>query len=234
MKRWLHLVSFVLLSAAGFAQTSVSVVYQKTFKVAMPGATAAYSLDSSIAEASAQNGIVEIQGGGPGATSVIVVTSAGAQTLSVTVPQPPPSYPPGFVPPSESNASEQGSYEVRYNSDPAQLTNTLTLMRTQGDSFDRMSLVNSTLFSSGTQGSQFGFPLASYELKRPGYALTFVDQTVSNSPLTVDGYAVRGLHLQAVFFFNDTATTEIYTFQDLFLSTNPEYVAGLGRRFNLH
>ncbi len=234
MKRWLHLVSCVLLSAAALAQTPVSVVYQKTLQVAMPGATAAYSLDSSIAEASAQNGIVEIQGRGPGATSVIVVTSAGAQTLSVTVAQPPPSYPPGFVPPSESNASEQGSYEVRYNSNPAQLTNTLTLMRTQGDSFDRMSLVNSTLFSSGTQGSQFGFPQASYELKRPGYDVTFVDQTVYNSPLTVDGYAVRGLHLQMGDWIFHGGYTSIATFQDLFLSTNPEYVAGLGRRFKLH
>src|SRR5258708_12444334 len=118
MKRWLHLVSCVLLSATALAQTPVSVVYQKTLQVAMPGATAAYSLDSSIAEASAQNGIVEIQGRGPGATSVIVVTSAGAQTLSVTVAQPPPSYPPGFVPPADSNPPDQARYALRSNSTP--------------------------------------------------------------------------------------------------------------------
>src|SRR5215813_12788316 len=85
-----------------------SVGFQKRIEVPIAGATAAYSLDSTIAEAAAANGIVEIAGRGPGSTTIVVVTSAGVQTLSVVVPQPPPSYPPGFVPPlSEGSVGER-------------------------------------------------------------------------------------------------------------------------------
>src|SRR5258708_26497044 len=91
----------------------------------------------------------------------------------------------------------------------------------------------STLFPYTTL-FRSGFPQASYELKRPGYDVTFVDQTVYNSPLTVEGYAVRGLHLQMGDWIFHGGYTSIATFQDLFLSTNPEHVSGLGRPFKLH
>src|SRR5258708_20149351 len=69
----------------------------------------------------------------------------------------------------------------------------------------------STLFPYTTL-FRSGFPQASYELKRPGYDVTFVDQTVYNSPLTVDGYAVRGLHLQMgdwIFHGGDRKSTRL-------------------------
>ncbi|HWZ42152.1 MAG TPA: carboxypeptidase regulatory-like domain-containing protein [Candidatus Saccharimonadales bacterium] len=236
MKRCLTVVGLCLLCALpARAQVPVSVGYLKKIHISVPGATAAYSLDPNIAEASADNGTVEIQGRAPGSTNLIVVTSAGVQTLAVTVPQPPPSYPPGFVPPAtEGNAAERGSYEVRYNSDPSQLTNSLLLMRTQGDSFDRLQVVNATLFSARTGSSQSGFPLASYELSRPTYDVTLVDQIVKNSPMTVDGFAVRGLHLRLGKWDYHAGFTSIATFQDLFLATDPEYVAGISRTFSLH
>ncbi|MGC2742234.1 MAG: pilus assembly protein N-terminal domain-containing protein, partial [Candidatus Angelobacter sp.] len=72
------------LAAQG--QTPLSVAYQKTLQLSVAGATAAYSLDPNIADATAANGIVEIVGKAPGETNIVVVTSAGAQTLAVTVP----------------------------------------------------------------------------------------------------------------------------------------------------
>jgi hypothetical protein len=213
-------------------QSPIIVGYQKKVEVPIAGSTAAYSLDSNIAEVTAANGLVEILGKTPGTTNVVVVTPAGIQNLAVLVPQPPPNYPPGFVPPREGGVAEEGRYEVRYNSDPAQVTNSIELKRTQGDSFDRLQIVNSNLFST-TSNSVVGFPLASYEISRPQRDLTFVDQTVLNSPFTVDGYLVRGFHVrQGQWYFHGGFTT-IANFQGLFLATDPEYVGGISRVFRL-
>src|SRR5579864_2042255 len=212
-----------------------SVGYKKKIEIPVTGATAAYSMDSSVVEASAVNGVVEIEGRGPGATTVVVVTSAGVQTLSIVVPQPPPSYPPGFVPPESSgSAGERGSYEVRYNSNPSQLTNAIEFMRTQGDSFTRLQVTNATLLTSSSSQTTVGFPLASYEISRPHRDVTFIDQQVTDSPLTLDGYLVRGLHVREGPWEFHGGFTSVAIFQGLFLSTDPEYLAGISRTFSLH
>lgn len=220
--------------APNMAAAPLSVPFQKQIEIPVAGATAAYSLDSTVAEASAANGVVQIYGHGPGATNVIVVTAAGVQTIAVMVPQPPPSYPPGFEPPSnEGSISERGAYEIRYNSSPGQLTNTIEFTRTQGDSFNRLQVTNATLFSSNSLNSTVGFPLASYEISRPRYDLTLVDQLVNDAPLTVDSYLVRGLHVREGPWQFQTGFTSVAVFQGLFLATNPEYLAGLSRTFSL-
>src|SRR5258708_1137271 len=172
-------------------QAPLSVGYQKRIQLPVTGATAAYSLDSNIVEAAAANGIVEIVGKAPGAANIVIVTPAGVQNLAVVVPQPPPILPPGFELTGHEGSGENGTYEFRYNSDPGQITNSLDLKRTQGKSFDRLQLVNANLFSAGGSTSAIGFPYLSYEISRPNRDLTFVDQIVANSPLTVDGFLVR-------------------------------------------
>lgn len=221
----------VALNAAG---TPLSVPYQKQIEIPVAGATAAYSLDSTVAEASAANGVVQVYGHAPGATNVMVVTAAGVQAIAIVVPQPAPSYPPGFEPPSnEGSISERGAYEVRYNSSPGQLTNSIEFTRTQGDSFNRLQITNATLFSNNALNSTVGFPLASYEISRPHYDLTFIDQQVNDAPLTVDGYLVRGLHVREGPWQFQSGFTSVAVFQGLFLATNPEYLAGLSRTFSL-
>src|ERR1700756_4059277 len=158
--------SFVLLWTACCqtvpGQSPISVAYQKTLQLPVAGATAAYSLDSNIADATAANGVVEIAGKGPGSTNIVIVTPAGAQTLAVTVPVPPPVLPPGFEPPERQGTGENGTYEFRYNSDPGQITNSLELKRTQGKSFTRMQVVNANLFSTSGSTSAIGFPFLAY------------------------------------------------------------------------
>lgn len=212
-----------------------SVGYKKKIEIPVAGVTAAYSMDSTVVEADAVNGVVELEGRGPGTAIVMVVTPAGVQTLSIVVPQPPPSYPPGFVPPAaEGSIGERGSYEVRYNSDPAQLTNSIEFIRSQGDSFTRLQITNATLFSSSSNQTTVGFPLASYEISRPHRDITFIDQQVTDAPLTLDGYLVRGLHVREGPWEFHGGFTSIAIFQGLFLSTDPEYLAGISRTFSLH
>ena len=222
-------------SARDGAESPISVGFHREVQISIAGTTAAYSLDSSVAEATGSNGIVRLSGTGPGETNIVVVTASGVQTLSVVVPKPPPSYPPGFVPPSnEGGAAERGSYEIRYSSDPGQLTNSIDLTRTQGGSVNRFQLTSATLFSNSATQTIYGFPLASYQIGRPHYDVTFVDKQVGDAPLTLDGYLVRGLHVQAGDWQFHGGFTSVAVFQGVFLSTDPEYVAGLSRKFSLH
>ncbi len=213
------------------AQSSLSVGFQKNIAFPIAGVTAAYSMDSTIAEASASNGVVEIYGKGPGTTHVIVVTSGGVQSLSVIVPQPPPSYPAGFVAPQPANA-ESGDYEFRYTSDPRQFTNSIDLKRVEGTSFTRLQVVNSNLISNSS-GSVVGFPFASYEISRPQRDLVFLDDAVENSPLTLDKYTVRGFHLEQGPWIFHGGFTSTASFQGLFLATDPEKLAGISRWFRI-
>lgn len=215
------------------AESSLSVGYQKTVQLPVAGATAAYSLDSGIADATASNGVVEIVGKAPGSANIVIVTPAGAQTLAVIVPTPPPVLPPGFDPPEHQGTGENGTYEFRYNSDPSQITNSIELKRTQGKSFTRMQLINANLFSAGSSTSVVGFPFLAYQISRPDTDITFVDKNVLNSPLTLDGFLVRGFHIRQGPWEFHGGFTSIATFQGLFLATDREYTAGVSRLFRL-
>jgi hypothetical protein len=215
------------------AAAPVSVPYQKTLQLPVAGATAAYSLDSNIVDATAANGMVEIVGKGPGSTNIVIVTPAGAQTLAVTVPVPPPILPPGFEPPEHQGTGENGTYEFRYNSDPSQITNSIELKRTQGKSFTRMQVVNANLFSANSATSVVGFPFLAYQISRPATDMTFVDKVVGLSPLTLDGFMVRGFHLRQGDWEFHGGFTSIATFQGLFLTTDREYTAGVSRLFHI-
>jgi len=229
--------SIVLLATAcclaAQGQAPLSVPYQKTLQLPVAGATAAYSLDPNIADATAANGVLEIVGKAPGSTNIVVVTSAGAQTLAVTVPLPPPILPPGFEPPERQGTGESGTYEFRYNSGPSQITNSIEMKRTQGQSFTRMQVINANLFSASGLTSAIGFPFLAYQISRPDRDITFIDKNVLNSPLTLNGFLVRGFHLRQGPWEFHGGFTSIATFQGLFLATDREYTAGVTRVFRI-
>ena len=234
-KAAVSLVLFLVTSAFCFAlqgQSTLTVGYQKRVEIALSGATAAYTLDSNIAEATAANGMVQVIGKLPGTTNVVIVTQGGVQTLSVTVSAPVSVLPQGFDPPHPENG-ESGTYEFRYNSDPGQITNSLEMKRTQGPSFDRFQMVNANLFSAGSSTSAIGFPYLSYENYRPRRDYTFLDQTVVNSPLTLDSYMVRGFHMREGDWQFHGGFTSVATFQGLFLATDREYVIGGSRSYSI-
>src|SRR5262249_16307125 len=145
----------------------------------------------------------------------------------------PPVLPPGFEPPERAGSGETGIYEFRYNSDPAQATNSIEFKRTEGKSFTRMQVVNANLFSSGASTSTVGFPFLAYQISRPESDMRFVDKKVGNTPLTVDGFIVRGFHLRQGAWEFHGGFASIATFQGLFLATDREYTAGVSRLFKL-
>ncbi len=77
----------------------------KTITFQVDGATAAYSLDGFFAEATAENGVVSVEGKVAGDTHVVVVTPSGTQTFEILVNLMPPVYPPGFVAPTSGRGA---------------------------------------------------------------------------------------------------------------------------------
>src|SRR6266702_4737754 len=94
--RWSIICLWAVCAITAQGQAPLSVGYQKRIQLPVTGATAAYSLDSNVVEASAVNGVVEIVGKAPGTANIVIVTPAGVQSLAVTVPVPPPVWQPGF------------------------------------------------------------------------------------------------------------------------------------------
>ena len=232
MKRLLQVIVFCMALCRIATGQSATVVYQKTIEVPVPGATAAYTLDPLNAEASAVNGMVSITGKGPGTASVMVVTPDGVRTIAVTVLQPPPSYPAGFVPPTLlSNYGESGTYEFRYSSDPSQWQNNLDLVWHNGSRRTQLRINNANLFSPS--GSELSFPTVSYRYSSPTRELVLLDDEVDNSSLTVYEAQIRGFHYkQGPWAFHSGVTSQT-SFREFLLSANTEAVAGVSRSFRL-
>ncbi|MGZ4860170.1 MAG: MSCRAMM family protein, partial [Candidatus Angelobacter sp.] len=76
-------------------------------------------------------------------------------------------------------------------------------------------------------------PFLAYQISRPDTDMTFVDKNVLNSPLTLDGFLVRGFHLRQGPWEFHGGFTSIATFQGLFLATDREYTAGVSRLFRI-
>ncbi len=230
MKRALVFLFALLITGAALAETTTPIVLTSrgSVSLAVSGATAAYSLDTRVADASAFDGVLTITGREAGETTVVVVRNGGVDTLPVVV------YDAGrsalaFSDPNRA-PFESGFMELRYASSPGLASGALDLRRQDGDWSQRLRLVTAR---SATSRNGLSFPLASYEIARPGLAITLLDQTVVNSPLTVDGALVRGLHVQNGPWVLHAGVSSVATFRDLFVMTDPEYVAGISRRFDL-
>jgi len=111
------------------------------------GATAAYSLDSNIADATATNGVVEIVGKGARFHHIVVVTSSRSADACRD---------------GARSTFRVGLWALSHRSDraaarpartnfattpiPARSQNSIELKRTQGKSFTRMQVINATCF----------------------------------------------------------------------------------------
>ncbi len=230
MKHTLVILVALLITGAALAETTTPIVLtpRGSVSLAVSGATAAYSIDARVAEASAFDGVLTITGREAGETTVVVVRHDGVDTLPIVV------YDAGrsALAPSDPNRApfESGFLELRYASSPGLASGALDLRRQDGDWSQRFRLVTARTTSSRTGLS---LPLASYEIARPGLAITLLDQTVVNSPLTVNGALVRGLHVRNGPWTLHGGVSSVATFRDLFVMTDPEYVAGISRRFDL-
>jgi hypothetical protein len=208
---------------------------QKTITFEVSGATAAYSLDAFMAEATADNGLVSVTGNHPGTTHVVVVTPSGVQTFEVLVTTPPPHYPPGFVMPvNVAEMAQSGYFEGRYYSSPAQFQNQLDFLKIHGDDRTHVHVVETNLLGPVEQGQpRIAVSSATYQIVTPRRDIILFDKYVDESQLTINGSIVRGFHMLQDNWFVHAGYTSVATFEGLFLPTQPELVAGGGYRYPL-
>jgi hypothetical protein len=234
LNRWLApvwLVSCCLLLPAQVHRVDP----QKTITFEVAGATAAYSLDEALAEATAENGLVSVTGKQPGTTHIVMITPSGVQTLEVLVTTPPPHYPPGFVMPVNfSELAQSGYYEGRYYSSPAQIQNQLDFLKIHGDDRTHVHLVETNLVGPLERGQpRVALSSASYQFVTPRREITLIDKYVDESQLTINGSIVRGFHMEQDNWFVHAGYTTVAAFQGLFLPIQPELVLGGGYRYTL-
>jgi hypothetical protein len=205
---------------------------QKTITFPVPGATAAYSLDATFAEATADNGVVSITGNQSGTTHVMVVTPSGVQTFEVLVTVLPPVYPPGFVlPVNGPELAESGYYEGRYYSSPAEIQNQIDFLKINGDDRTHVHLVETTFLGQlESPEARIALSSASYQIVTARRDITLLDQYIDESQLTINGSIVRGFHMREDNWFVHAGYTSVATFEGLFLPTQPELIVGGGYR----
>jgi hypothetical protein len=205
---------------------------KKTITFEVPEATAAYSLDSFLADAAAENGLVSVTGNQPGTTHVMVVTPSGVQTFEVLITTPPPNYPPGFVMPvGGPEVAESGYDEARYYSSPAQIQNQIDFLKIHGEDRTHVHIVETTLMGPLDPGqSRVALSSATYEIVTPRRDITLFDKFVDESQLTINGSIIRGFHMQQDNWFVHAGYTSVATFEGYFLPLQPELVVGGGYR----
>ena len=78
----LALTLIVLARTSLAADYSISLNVKESALITLAGVTAAYAVDTSIAEASPLRGAVSLTGLAPGSTQVMVVTTTGTKTIA--------------------------------------------------------------------------------------------------------------------------------------------------------
>jgi hypothetical protein len=238
MMRWrlsilLGAIFFTSLQAQTADKTALVIEYQHKMFYAEPGVTAAYSVDPATAQATAVPGGFQIVGTAPGQTSVIVVGTRGAHSILVTVIAPSKSGRAASGQSEPGESSSFGQYLISYNNNPNQITNVSDLTQISGDRTIHIQITNANIFP--VQGeSPVGFPILSYEIKWPRRSITFLDEMMHNSDLTIDGVLLRGFHASVGPWEVHGGITSVTQFQDFLLTGNRYEVGGISRHFVLN
>jgi carboxypeptidase family protein len=212
--------------------TTLQLAYDQTIAVPAEGATAAYAIDANVAEAAIDGDTVRIHGRSAGATAVVIVTRSSVRTVRVTVSEPPLLLPSNFRRGLGGAAAQSGTAELRYISNPAEVSTTIEMERAESERTQRLRLMTANAINvEGRSGT--AIPFVSYQISTPKRDITIFDQAVMNSPLTLDGAFVRGLHVRDGPWSFHGGVTSIAQFQNAFFSTAPEYTAGITREFRL-
>lgn len=184
MKRALVLIVAVLSVREALA-ADVTVTAGEARQLLVPGVTAAYAVDGSIAEASPRNGIVTISGKSAGTTRVVLVTMEETRTIDVVVVARVAATPI----PAEAKQPVAAA-ETRYTSSTRQATTVIDV--SSGDEKRRTEVHVMNVNQPRTS-----FPSASYSIVTPSRRITFFDRPVENSPLTLSRTNLRGFHFES-------------------------------------
>lgn len=212
-------------AAAAFAGDTLQLALRDRVTVNDPGATAVFSIDSTVAEVSVSGGRITIAARALGSTTISVVTATGVTSFLVTVVAPAP-----WLAERTTAASRSWTvWQTGYESMPERLTNSLELV----DGNDRrtvrgyvVDVVRLDSPESVDTDSRMSLPALAVEYRTHRYELVAFDRLIEHSQLTLDGVTVRGGHLRFDGLELHAGVTSPLLYQNVFLSTQREVVLG--------
>jgi hypothetical protein len=218
----------MLIAVTPEAPEEIHVRIRETVRIADPQATAAFSLQSDIVEASVGGGFVSLHARAPGSTVVSVVSGAEVRTFEVVVDTPMFA----FAPSRRTDQQKLTRYEAYYQSQTGQLSQELEVVGKQSGTGVRAHLVNAWhLGPRMGQDARMSFPVASLELSTPKRTLVLLDAWVDHSPLTLDGISLRGAHYRGDGLEVHAGVTSPLLFQSFLLTQQREPALGASYRF---
>lgn len=238
MKRALALVALLFLAGVAAAAEenraeeraenyTVRVGEETTIDV--DGATAAYAIDPLLVDvATAGAGHIVLTGRSTGSTQLVAVTASGTKAFLVRV------GPPRTIAAAPRSAANGGQplarYDARYSSDARQLQNTFDVFTRDGDRRTNIHLVNVHYFRERFDRDANAFPSAWYRVTTPERQVTFLDDFVDVSPLTLRNTQVRGFHLEQRNLELHAGYAAATMYEDVFLPSDRRWTAGAGYR----
>lgn len=216
MKRLLAAVIFALAPAA-FAD-AIQVRLNNGFLFRADGATAAYTLDASVADATLRDGSVTLFGKSAGATKLVLVTPSATRMIDVVV-----TAAAAGVMPVKSVSPSRAVVETRYSSGAAQISNTIDVFMPHGS----LHVMNVRYLQERYGSLSDAFPSISYQLTTSRRTLTFFDARVDNSPLTLNNATVRGVHVEQGGWRLHAGYTGAAFYDGVILPADRETVAGI-------
>jgi len=177
------------LLAVTLRAETITVAVHNTAVVKFARATAAYALDSAIADAVARGGEVSVSGKSAGSTQVVVVSGDNQMVLDVRV------MAPAFAAHQQKSGKAQGRIEARYGTAERQTHGIIDVGRAEGTRRTELHVESVHYGTSAAYRATTTLPSVSYRIFTPGRELTFFDRLTDESPLTISNTTVRGLHL---------------------------------------
>jgi hypothetical protein len=201
-----------------------TVRVQETAIIEIAGATAAYTTNPAIADATiAPLSHVSVTGRSSGTTQLIVITAGGTQTFLITVAAP--------ILPSVTKAdagTPLGRYDVRYASGSGQMQNTFDLLTHDGERISQIHVLHVHDLRAGPGQPSDNIASIFYRDTTPTRRLTLLDETVDLSRMTISSMSVRGLHLKEGPLELHAGYASSAMFDDFFLPAGRRWVGGAG------
>ncbi|HKV93672.1 MAG TPA: carboxypeptidase regulatory-like domain-containing protein [Candidatus Angelobacter sp.] len=225
--------TILFFGITAFAATdTIRVSAGGQLRVSGTNATAAYTIDSDCADVEVDSGVVIVSGKRPCTTHLVTVTGDISTEREVLVS-------PGQAQLNRLKAArmlqrgvtETGYFSTLYSSDPGEVETSFSIARTEGDHTASMSVSFADGYAFSRDRRKTALPFASVHFAGPHGSITLLDSFVDESPLTLSGTDLRGLHLQRGSWFLHGGIASLTNFRQRMFDPDPDRTLDTGYRF---
>jgi hypothetical protein len=215
-------ILFVLPCAAPARAQTLRVPAGHVVVIDTPGATAAYAVDHTIADVVLGIDTVRVQGRLAGRTKLVVVIGDTLRSHDVEVVAPPRGTPLRAGRPGVTSSM----WTSLFNSETDRLTTTADATSERAGRTVRLSAANVTRIGDAHADVRSSMASASLDVSSSARRVTFLDQLVRGTPLTLDGSRVRGLHYADRAFEVHAGLSSPLLYRSVLVPADPDAVLG--------